>query len=234
MTNRLVVPGARAMERLGECIAAGIAAEDHAVLALEGDLGAGKTRLVRGLAAGLGVERDAVSSPTFVLSMEHRCDGNRRLAHLDAWRMRDESDLDSIGFDDLLEAPGTVVAIEWASRIGPRLPSGRIDVSIDHVDESTREVTIEDRRADSGARERLSRALSLWSPDSPVDPAAIPAGGLSRPKCPACGGPVAADATTFPFCTPRCRLIDLGRWMKGDYRLGRPLDPESDEDPGLS
>lgn len=232
MTSRLVVSGERAMERLGECLAAGIAAEGHALLALEGDLGAGKTRLVRGLAAGLGVKRDAISSPTFVLSMEHRCDGGRRLAHIDAWRMRDESDLDSIGFDGLIAAPGTVVAIEWASRIGARLPSDRIDVAIAHLDETTREVMIEDRRADPGARERLVRALSLWSPDLPTD--SPPAGGLSRSKCPACKAPVAADASTFPFCTPRCRLIDLGRWMKGDYRLGRPLDPESDEDSGLS
>jgi tRNA threonylcarbamoyladenosine biosynthesis protein TsaE len=228
MTLRLTVPGERAMERLGECLAAGLAAEDHAVVALEGDLGAGKTRLVRGLAAGLGVERDAVSSPTFVLSMEHRGDGDRRLVHLDAWRMRDESDLDSIGFDELVVAPATVVAIEWASRVGPRLPDDLIEISIDHLDESTREVSIDDRRGNPAARERLSRALSLWSPET------IPAGGSPTARCPACGRPVEASAATFPFCTPRCRLIDLGRWMKGDYRLGRPLDPESDGASGAS
>jgi tRNA threonylcarbamoyladenosine biosynthesis protein TsaE len=228
MTLRLTVPGERAMERLGECLAAGLAAEDHAVVALEGDLGAGKTRLVRGLAAGLGVERDAVSSPTFVLSMEHRGDGDRRLVHLDAWRMRDESDLDSIGFDELVVAPATVVAIEWASRVGPRLPADLVEISIDHLDESTREVSIDDRRGNPAARERLSRALSLWSPET------IPAGGSPTARCPACGRPVEASAATFPFCTPRCRLIDLGRWMKGDYRLGRPLDPESDEESGAS
>lgn len=219
------------MERLGECLAAGISAEDRAFLALEGDLGAGKTRLVRGLAAGLGVERDAVSSPTFVLSMEHRLDGNRRLAHLDAWRLRDESDLDSIGFDELLATSGTIVAVEWASRIADRLPAERIAIAIGHLDESTREVTIDDRRGDSDARDRLDRALSLWSAESPagID---RPAGGSSNPRCPACGRIAAPTAETFPFCTPRCRLLDLGRWMKGDYRLGRPLDPESDEDSG--
>jgi tRNA threonylcarbamoyladenosine biosynthesis protein TsaE len=226
VTLRLVVPGERAMERLGECLAAGIAAEDRALLALEGDLGAGKTRLVRGLAAGLGVERDAVSSPTFVLSMEHRLDGYRRLAHLDAWRMRDEGDLDSVGFDELVATPGTITAVEWASRLGPRLPAERIEISIEHVDESTREVTIDDRRRDAEARDRLARALSLWTPEA----AAAPAGGPSDVKCPACGRQADPAAETFPFCTPRCRLIDLGRWMKGEYRLGRPLDPESDED----
>lgn len=229
MTLRLVVPGERAMERLGECLAAGVAAEDRTCLALEGDLGAGKTRLVRGLAAGLGVDRDAISSPSFVLSMEHAGDGGVRLAHLDAWRMRDESDLDSIGFDELLAAPRTVLAIEWASRIGPRLPAERVEVAIDHVDESTREISIDDRRTDPAARERLARALSLYSPET--NPAA---GGLPAAKCPSCGRPADPAAATFPFCTPRCRLIDLGRWMKGDYRLGRPLDPESDEDSGVS
>jgi len=218
-----LVPDERAMERLGECVAAGLVAadEDRATVALEGDLGAGKTRFARGLAAGLGIDPDAVSSPSFVLSMEHRGEGSRRFVHVDAWRMRDGSELDSIGFDETLDRPGTVVAIEWASRIGSRLPAARVEVSIEHVDPERRFVRIVDRRGDAAAADRLARAVSLWS-----------AAGESRPaRCPTCGRPAATDAKTFPFCTPRCRLADLGRWMRGDYRIGRPFDPETDDEP---
>ena len=97
-------------------IAAGFAAslEAGAVILLEGDLGAGKTAFVRGLAAGLGINSAEVTSPTFTLVHEYR-GGRLPLIHVDLYRL-DRADLDEIGLDQDLAAEG-IVAIEWPERL---------------------------------------------------------------------------------------------------------------------
>lgn len=85
-----------------------------AVLLLAGDLGAGKTAFVRGLAAGLGIDAGEVTSPTFTLVHEYR-GGRLPLVHVDLYRL-DRADLDEIGLDPDLAAEG-VVAVEWAERL---------------------------------------------------------------------------------------------------------------------
>lgn len=204
--------------RLAECMAAGLdGLQGSIVIAIDGELGAGKTRFVRGLAAGLGVDLAAIASPTFVLKVEHRGAFGVTLAHLDAWRIRGADELDSIGWEELLRRPQCVVAVEWAGRIAAALPNGRIDVHIEHGPDDEREITVDDRR-DEDAAERMTRALSLYEPSVT----------RSRRRCPTCGSEVAADAATFPFCTPRCRMADLGRWFNGTFTISRPA--ESDEE----
>lgn len=109
-------------------IAATIAAELTAgsVLLLSGDLGAGKTAFVRGLAAGLGISSAEVTSPTFTLVHEYR-GGRLPLIHVDLYRL-DRADLDEIGLDEDLAARG-VVAIEWAERLSRRI-RGAVAVTI--------------------------------------------------------------------------------------------------------
>ena len=112
------------------------------VVALEGELGAGKTRFVRGLVRALGGEAGRVSSPTYVLVQDYPIAGGRRLWHLDAYRLSGSADLEAIGFDELLAATaeGDVLAVEWPSRAAGLIPGGAVRVTIEHVDESTRRI----------------------------------------------------------------------------------------------
>ncbi len=107
------------------------------VLLLSGDLGAGKTAFVRGLAQGLGVSPDEVSSPTFTLVHEYR-GGRLPLQHVDLYRL-ERVDLDTLGLDEALAEAG-VVAIEWPERL-QRRPPGAIDVQIDDLGGDRRRVS---------------------------------------------------------------------------------------------
>jgi len=110
--------------------ALGRAATPGSVLALSGELGAGKTQLAKGVASGLGVD-SVVNSPTFVLMNEHV--GRLRLFHVDAYRLGDPEEALAAGLlDD--RAAGGVVVIEWADRLDGWLPDDRLDVQIDPVE----------------------------------------------------------------------------------------------------
>jgi tRNA threonylcarbamoyladenosine biosynthesis protein TsaE len=101
------------------------------VLALYGDLGAGKTTLVQGLAAALGYDRP-VTSPTFALVLEYPLPGGGCLVHMDLYRLQGPDDLDAIGFDEYVES-GAIIAIEWADRAGDRLPAGTLHLRIERL-----------------------------------------------------------------------------------------------------
>jgi tRNA threonylcarbamoyladenosine biosynthesis protein TsaE len=109
-----------------------------AVLLLSGQLGAGKTAFVRGLAAGLGIDPEDVSSPTFTLVHEYRR-GRLTLYHADLYRLENTTTED-LGLEEKAVAEG-VLAIEWPDRLTHALP-GATTITIDIVDELTRRIAI--------------------------------------------------------------------------------------------
>ena len=113
------------------------------VLLLVGDLGAGKTALVRGLAEGLGVAPEEVSSPTFTLMQEYR-GGRVSLIHVDLYRLNDPREIDELGLEEL--GLNSVLAIEWAEKL-PRSVPEAITVRIEHGDGNERRLTITPRSA---------------------------------------------------------------------------------------
>jgi len=114
------------------------------VVALEGELGAGKTTFVRGLAAGLGLDPNEVSSPTFVLCHEHDDgQGTLRLVHMDAYRLGDAADLESFGGDELIAGSDAIVVVEWAERVTGSLPVTRVTVRLEHAGADRRSIHID-------------------------------------------------------------------------------------------
>ena len=104
-----------------------------------GDLGAGKTAFVRGLAEGLGVARDEVSSPTFTLIQEYR-GGRLPLFHVDLYRLDDPREIDDLGLDEI--AADGVLAIEWAEKLPRPLGWTPIRVTIEHAGDGDARMTI--------------------------------------------------------------------------------------------
>jgi tRNA threonylcarbamoyladenosine biosynthesis protein TsaE len=112
----------------------GAAARPGDVLALVGELGAGKTTLVHGLAEALGVT-GPVPSPTFVLVREH--EGRLRLVHVDAYRLADSNEALAIGLDEHLPGEG-LTAVEWAERVADLLPPDALWVRLETAGEGRR------------------------------------------------------------------------------------------------
>lgn len=105
-------------------------------MALIGNLGAGKTRLVRAVAEALGVDRQSIASPTFVLV--HEYEGRLPIYHFDTYRLRDAGDFLSLGADEYMSDSG-VCFIEWADRVIEHLPADHLRVEITATSETARE-----------------------------------------------------------------------------------------------
>jgi tRNA threonylcarbamoyladenosine biosynthesis protein TsaE len=124
-------------ERLGYMMGNGV--QGGEVFALYGEVGTGKTALIRGLAAGLGAAPRNVSSPTFVLIHEYQ--GRLPLAHVDLYRLESAESLPHLGLDEYFDGQ-TVVAIEWAERAMNELPLDRAELRFAHRSETERTIII--------------------------------------------------------------------------------------------
>ena len=133
--------------RLGQVVRAGD------VIALQGDLGAGKTNFVQGLAHGMDITEE-VNSPTFILANEYHS-GRLPLYHIDAYRVADAAEAEGFGLDDYLNGDGVTV-IEWAERVRDALPRDVLWIELEYVSENERSLRI------TANETRAASLLAQW------------------------------------------------------------------------
>lgn len=109
------------------------------VIAFRGGMGAGKTTITRGIAAGLGLKDDVIS-PTFAIVNEYRRSSGLTMYHFDMYRIS-SVELESVGFFDCLESGG-IVAVEWSENISGELPESAITISLERTGDDSRRITI--------------------------------------------------------------------------------------------
>lgn len=134
MRYTFAAPDEQATDRLGAALAEAL--EPGSIVALNGPLGAGKTRLVQALAAALGIPRREVLSPTFVLI--HEYEGRCPVFHFDAYRLADDDQFLELGPEEYFQRGGLVL-IEWAERVARCLPREHLEIRIAVTGASTRE-----------------------------------------------------------------------------------------------
>ncbi len=139
-TLALVSHSPQETRHLGARLAAVLGPGD--VIALQGELGSGKTQFVKGLARGLGIP-ESVHSPTFILANEYRS-GRLPLFHVDAYRVANAGEAIGFGLDDYLNDVG-LTAIEWAERIQAALPAELLWIEFRHLNEKERAISIQAR-----------------------------------------------------------------------------------------
>ena len=140
--NQIIITSSREdSEKFGEAFASALPV--GSVVAMYGDLGAGKTVIARGFARGLGIS-EAVSSPTYTIVQEYDIPGSsRRFYHLDLYRIADENAALGFGVDEFLSDPDAWTLLEWPSRIQGILPPEAITLSIEKLSEDERRITLE-------------------------------------------------------------------------------------------
>ena len=146
-----------ATQRAGRELASLLCAGD--IILLSGQLGAGKTALTQGLAAGLGVT-ERVTSPTFTLVRQHQCNGSggiRTLHHADVYRTNSLDEIEDLALDELVESGGLAV-IEWGEMAEPLLGRTAWRITVDVVDDDVRDIEIDE----SSVGDRLE-SLRAWS-----------------------------------------------------------------------
>jgi tRNA threonylcarbamoyladenosine biosynthesis protein TsaE len=163
MRADLRAPAADDTRAIGRAIAPLLRAGD--VVALGGELGAGKTTLVQGAAAALGVS-EPVLSPTFTLVREYR--GTLPIYHLDVYRLNRVQDVLDLGFEEMTDAGG-VTFVEWGDAIEALLPESHLRISLRTEDETEERWITVDAEGPAWAErwERLESALEPWAEEVP-------------------------------------------------------------------
>lgn len=114
------------------------------VVTLEGNLGAGKTAFVKGVADALGLEKELVTSPTFVIQKIYNLSNKTfsKLIHIDAYRFEKENEAHILKLDSLFQDPHNLIFIEWPERIATHIPKNAKRISFEFIDESKRKIKL--------------------------------------------------------------------------------------------
>ena len=112
------------------------------IIALHGNLGAGKTVFTRGFARGLGIT-EPVSSPTFTIVQEYLLENSNYLFHLDLYRIDDYRAALAFGIEEFIEDPDAYTLIEWPERINEIMPENVLKITISHINENERKIIVE-------------------------------------------------------------------------------------------
>ncbi|HTS12702.1 MAG TPA: tRNA (adenosine(37)-N6)-threonylcarbamoyltransferase complex ATPase subunit type 1 TsaE [Candidatus Limnocylindrales bacterium] len=120
----------------------GASVKPRTLILLEGELGAGKTTLTKGIVSGLGAAREEeVTSPTFTLV--HRYEGRTRVYHVDLYRVGDFHDLETLGLEDVF-SEDAVIIVEWSDRLTLRTDWPILRIGLEHVAEDMRRIRLEE------------------------------------------------------------------------------------------
>ena len=130
-----ITTSAKQTQAFGQEFAKNLA--EGAVVCLRGDLGAGKTTLVQGIAKGLGVARK-INSPTFIIARRYH-----RLWHVDLYRLNSLDEAKAMGIEEILEDKDRIILIEWPAKIESLLPRKRWEIKLEHVSENERKIRYE-------------------------------------------------------------------------------------------
>jgi tRNA threonylcarbamoyladenosine biosynthesis protein TsaE len=109
-------------------------------IAFYGDLGSGKTTFIQGIAKELGIERRIIS-PTFIIIRTYVLKSGK-FYHIDLYRTENEADLIGLGIEEILNDKNSIVALEWAEKMGGLLPEKRIEINCRYLDDKKREIKI--------------------------------------------------------------------------------------------
>ena len=139
-TEKIITKNFEETENVGYTLAKSL--DLGKTILLFGNLGAGKTVFSRGFARGIGIT-EPVSSPTYTIVQEYDIPTGGRLYHLDLYRINGVESALAFGVDEFIDDPNAIRLIEWPMRIDGILPDDCIKVSIEHIDDETREITIE-------------------------------------------------------------------------------------------
>lgn len=115
------------------------------IVALSGDLGSGKTAFAKEAGSLLGIPRDEITSPTFVIMKVFDIEDKRfkKFVHIDAYRLESNQELENLGWKELTADPKNLIFIEWPEKVADIIPKDAITVRFEPVDEDTRTITIQ-------------------------------------------------------------------------------------------
>jgi tRNA threonylcarbamoyladenosine biosynthesis protein TsaE len=159
VTDRLVISTHSPAQTRQTGIQLGKLIQPGDVICLSGELGAGKTTLAAGIGHGWGA-LEVVNSPTFVFVNEYSNARGGRLYHVDAYRLRDAADAESIALPDMLNDTNGAILVEWPERVLAHLPPERLWIELHWIDDQTRQLQIE------AAGERHRQLIKMMSETS--------------------------------------------------------------------